>query len=585
MRRIFGERRRDERGAVAAVAAVFIVVIMLIAALVVDLGMQRVLRADLQALADVVALDLARELDGRPAGSYNGVRGRRMDAARDASVRRNADVIGGPVDPRGVTWELVVRDPAASRWVPAQGGDVPTAVRVTAASDVGFAFGGFTGEMVGGATRTAVGQARKSACLRVSSYAAHVDSGQSWLLDALLGKLLGTQIAVKVLDPDAGLLGADVSLLELIEELDPLVAADISAVSFTEAADVVVNLERLMLAALHVLERQSGQLAQVQLMRQVYDGIRATLGSVSVRLADIVSLETAADAALGLDIDLLDLVAGSLAVANGTNVIDLPLGVTLPFPLGGRGSAVDLRARVTVGQKPVVKCGGTAESSQVVVELYGDAVDVDLGLVSAHVPVYLRLTLADASATVTDVRCLPHAKRVLLDIDSGLASLEVRLGGLAGQPSSPEMRVAFADVGLPGWNGVEVARGTIALTSGQSLSRPTLHRHIDVVDEDYSRWVRASEGGVGIPTLHPSLNTLTLLDGLGPVSFLLRFLGIPSLLDWVARSVVEGVVNPLVHTADQWLLSPLLRTLGIDVAGGTVHAAPTVDCGVPRLVG
>lgn len=585
MRRIFGERRRDERGAVATVAGVFVVVIMLIAAFVVDLGMQRVLRADLQALADVVALDLARELDGRPAGSYNGVRGARMDAARDASVRRNRHVIGGPVDPRGVTWELVKRDPAGAQWVSAERGDVPTAVKVIASAEVGFVFGGFTGHMTGGATRTAVGQARKAACLRVSSYAAHVDSGQSWLLDALLGKLLGTRLAVQVLDPHAGLLGAQVSLLELIEELDPLVATDISAASFTEAADVVVNLERLMLAALTALERQSGQLAQVQLMRRVYDGVRATIGAVGVRLADIVALETAADAALGLDLDLLDLVAGSLAVANGTNVIDLPLAVTLPLPLGGRGSAVDLRARVIVGQRPVVKCGGTAESSQVVVELYGDAVDVDLGLVSAHVPVFVRLTLADASATVTDVRCMPHAKRVLLDIDSGLASLEVWLGRLAGQPSSPEMRVALADVGLPGWNGVEVARGTIALTSGRSLSRPTLRRHIDVVDEDYSRWVRASEGGIGIPTLHPSLNTLTLLDGLGPVSFLLRFLGVSNLLDMVAREVVEGVANPLAHTADQWLLSPLLRTLGIDVAGGTVHAAPRVDCGVPRLVG
>lgn len=585
MRRIVWRRRRDDRGAAAAFVAVSITVVMLVAALVIDIGMQRVLRGDLQSLADVVALDLARELDGRPAGSYNGARGARLDTARDASVRRNTDVVGGPVDPRGVTWQLVVWDDGSSEWVPAQPGDVPSAVEVTATSEVGFGFAGLTGEDAGGATRTAVAQARKSACLRVSSYAAHVDTGQSWLLDALLGKLLGTSLAVKVLDPDAGLLGTDIALLDLIAGLDPLVAADISALSFTEAADVVVNLERLMLAALTVLERQSGQLAQVQLMRQVYNGVRATIGSIGVRLADIVSLATAGDAALGLDVNLLDLVAGSLAVANGTNVIDLPLGVTLPLPLGGRGSAVDLRARVTVGQKPVLKCGGTASSSQVVVELYGDAVDVDLGLIAVNVPISVRLTLADASATVADVRCLPNAKRVELAIDSGLASLDVRLGRMAGQPTSPEMRVALMDVGLPGWNGVEVARGTIALTSGQSLSRPTLRRQIDVVDEDYSRWVRASEGGVGIPTLHTSLNTLTVLDGLGPVSFLLRLLGISNLLDFVVRQVVEGVVNPLVHTLDQWLLSPLLRTLGIDIAGGTVHAAPTVDCGVPRLVG
>ena len=60
--------RADERGAVAIVVAVLMsAVLVTVAAYAVDLGLQRVARTDMQSLADVVSLDLARELDGRPA--------------------------------------------------------------------------------------------------------------------------------------------------------------------------------------------------------------------------------------------------------------------------------------------------------------------------------------------------------------------------------------------------------------------------------------------------------------------------------------------------------------------------------------
>ena len=56
-------RRRDERGAVAVLTAALLTALVVMAAFVVDIGMQRVARRDMQALADVVALDLSRELD------------------------------------------------------------------------------------------------------------------------------------------------------------------------------------------------------------------------------------------------------------------------------------------------------------------------------------------------------------------------------------------------------------------------------------------------------------------------------------------------------------------------------------------
>ena len=58
-------QQAEERGAVAVFLAVTVALVVGIGTLAVDLGMQRVVRRDMQALADVAALDLARELDGR----------------------------------------------------------------------------------------------------------------------------------------------------------------------------------------------------------------------------------------------------------------------------------------------------------------------------------------------------------------------------------------------------------------------------------------------------------------------------------------------------------------------------------------
>ncbi|GAA3525604.1 hypothetical protein [Nocardioides daeguensis] len=575
--------RGSERGATTVLMAVFLAVALVSAAFAVDLGMQRVLRRDLQAVVDVVALDLARELTGKKAGDYAAADRAAIDTAKAASLRRNSRLVGGEVPAADVTWELVSLVDGA--WRPSAATEIPGGVRVSAHSDVAFAFGGITGVEKGESSRTAVASARPSACLQVGSYAAQLDTKQSWLLNPLLGKLLGSDLALKVLDPKAGLAGVNLNLLDLIEELDPLVSADISAASFTQVAGVDVGLSQLMLAAVKVLERQSGRLAEVDLLRNVYNGVQANLPAVGIKLSDLVQLATADDAAANLDLNLFDLVAGSLAIANGTNVIKLPLAVKLPLPLGPGGtSLVDLKASVKVGQKPVWSCTKAA-SSQIEITLQGDALALDLGLIAVRVPLSVKLTLADASATVTAVECLPTGKRIKMLVDSGLLGVDVRLGQRADDPTSPKLSVSLLGLGIPGWNGIEVVSGTVALSSGANPNRPVRSTHLDIVGENYDATVPIQQGGLGVPDLFLSVNSLKLLGGLGPLSDLLAFLGIPSLLQWVVDLVLQGIVNPLKNGLDKWLLGPLLTALGADVAGGTVNAVPKVDCGTPRLSG
>ena len=72
------------------------------------------------------ALDMARELSGKPAGSYGAQAHDVLEQAKVRSLRRNQSAAGGEIPSDQVTWELVVRDGAA--WRPAGAAEVPGGV-------------------------------------------------------------------------------------------------------------------------------------------------------------------------------------------------------------------------------------------------------------------------------------------------------------------------------------------------------------------------------------------------------------------------------------------------------------------------
>ena len=105
-------RMRDERGAIIPMVALLLVVLVPSSAMAVDLGMQRVVRRDMQTLADVIALDVVRLVDGRTASQiqagYNGLP--TLANALTRSVARNDDDVLG--DPPTVTVKLAHIDTA-----------------------------------------------------------------------------------------------------------------------------------------------------------------------------------------------------------------------------------------------------------------------------------------------------------------------------------------------------------------------------------------------------------------------------------------------------------------------------------------
>ncbi|MEI5675822.1 MULTISPECIES: pilus assembly protein TadG-related protein [unclassified Nocardioides] len=573
-------RRRDEEGAVLPFVAVIVVVLLLSAAMAVDLGLQRVARGDMQAVADAVALDLARELDGRDAATL----GPLMPALATASRDRNPDAVG---DDPALDVDLGELDDRGD-FVPVTGVGVPTAVRVTARTAVDFAFAGVTGIDRGPAVRSAVGVAELGACFRVGSFIARLDSTTSPLLDVLLGTMLGTDLTLSAVDYH-GLAASEVTLLDLVEvgglqvgSVDELLQLD------------QLSVGRLYLAVAKVLTAQ-GDLAAATLLRSI--NVHSTTPTIAV--ADLISATASDRAALDLGINVLDLVTGAAyaagAAAGHSLVVD-DLGV--PGLLG---------ASLVVTEAPQIGCGGpgtTASTAQVrldvPVTIPGSTLAVDgIGSVTlAPTTLSVSIDLGQAVAELLDVTCGPQGAQRL---DLRLASAVV--GGLAVTGSTgvkTQVKLKLVDdlltvlLQVLGLNGllaglptidVDVALGIGAGT--QSNGHSTLLQL--PLPASYTSPVGSASGVVlGNPVVQPVVGAkirvnvpqligppkVTVLDA-GPL-----FTGV---MDPILQRVLTTVVQPLLATLQTAVVAPLAHLLGLQLAGADVWALREPVCGGPRL--
>lgn len=526
---------RDERGAVVPMVAVMLTVLLVAAAFAVDLGKQRVVRADMQALADVVALDLVREIRGRTVQQVQA--DPQWNAAISRSVARNADTLG---DPPEVDVELGVVDPDTRAFTPVTGPAEPNGVRVTAGSSVDFAF--VPGS--GGASRTAVAATEPVACFRMGSFALALTSANSALLNALVGDALD----LTALSYD-GLADAQVSLLGLATELGAASVDELLALSD-------LSLGQLVLATAEVLEREGGSTADVTLL----EAIAASVGSLPpVAVSDVLSLAPGADSALTVGINVLDLVATSAFVANGSGFLTIP-GLTTSLGLTG----TNVTSRLQVIQQPQFGCGpvdeAEARTSQVAVDLGGTLASVDLlGLYATSASMTLDLDVASADGLLRDVTCgtlqpgSPDTMRV--DVTDGLvvASLTVD--------------VTVRLLGAPIAGGPIIVRtAPPAAPASASMSFPSL--------PSYGTRYTTGSGNIGL--------TGAAVDTSG-----FRALGLPLgvTLNSLLSPVLSGIVNPLVAALDSAVLTPVLDLLGANLSGADVWGVPRPNCDASALRG
>ncbi|UUW89297.1 hypothetical protein [Pimelobacter simplex] len=595
-RRRTGPHAGDERGASAVlIAALLSVVLMVSAAFAVDLGQQRVVRRDVQAVADMVALDMVRLLDGRKAKDYTATA---FDDAKKLSLQRNSSALGGELKPADVSWTFAVPGSTAGTWttVASNADTVPTAIKVTAKSQTGFAFSGFTGVSEGGATRTAVARNEESACFRVGSFIASLDSGQSTLLNPILSALFGSTVNLDLIGYK-GLAGANVSLLDLVN-LGGLGVGSVDELLKLDGVEVA----KIFVAAAKVLENQ-GKLAAANILR----AITVSAATPKIAIADLIQAAPGASSALDASLNVLDLITTAAFVANKNHAVEIPnLGITLP-------GVASVTTSLTVIEPPKPKCGpvGTeSETAQISLRLNAhiNPQSIRVGVLDTSVDVgaidlAVSIDLGKAIAKLTKVTCNVNGPDSLqVALKSGVVG-GISITASAGVKArvNPVGGLLDSILGLLGLNSL-LKPPYLTLDSSVSINAgsPSLSGYNKTVTVPIPGGYTVPSGSgsgalIGPVSIDPAINTDLVLhywDGLLILgSWKERHITDPlnTVFDSVLRPLVStllsALVNPLVSTLQTALIGPLGKLLGLQVGGADVFAMPTPTCSGPKLVG
>lgn len=536
-------RRDEESGAIMVMSVLLLTIVLAFTAFAVDLGTQRVARRDMQSLADVAAMDLARQLKGRTAAAIMADPG--WTRVKNAVVQQNSTTAGAaPV----LTPALGTVDNATGAFTPVSGGAVPTAVKVIATTSVGFAF--VPG--VGQAARAAVATASDPLlCFSVSPSALTVNVSGS-ALGPLLDSIL--KVNLSVLDPK-GLLdvrGLRVPLADIAVELGAVTPEALLNLSG-------VSLRNVVLASATALGR-NGFTTQAGVLKAI--GLQ--ISGASVNLASILQLDTANASGLAARVDVFDLVTGAIFAANGTQAINVKnLGLAVP----GVGGVKELTTTIT--EPPQIACGKAGVTAR-----------------SAQVKVHLRSTVNPLAIGATDVQ---------LDLDLDLGRAQGTLKNIAcGSPSSAVITAKTGAALGTGSLNVAVLRNLGLLGSTALLVKTKLTATAGAggptdltftTPADGSAIPAKSVSGSAVLGLTISDPSIGLLDG----SVVGAVLG--AVINPLLGGIVTSVVNPLVASGGpvdallSAVLYPVLTSLGIKIAQTDVSVHGALDCTTVKLVG
>jgi uncharacterized membrane protein len=539
-------------------------VMVVIAAFAIDIGMQRVVRRDMQSLADIVALDLVRELDGtRTLGDLTPL----MPDLAAASQARNAGTLG---DVPELEVELGKTDTSGDFVALTAESAIPTAVRVTAETSVGFAFVPGSGS----ANRSAVAKVEAGACFKLGSYALAVSSGDSALLHPLINEALGSNLDLQALGYN-GLADVSVSLFDLLH------VPGISVLDTDNLADIQpVTMNSFMLAVAQVLS-DNGDTANAEIL----ETLAVNAGSLgNVNLGDLVYVAQGNESALETQLNVLDLVTGAIFLANGSGLDVEDLGLNLPL-IGSVTGDLDII------QSPQQKCGpvGTEVSTaqvnaQLTAQLAGLTLPNILGLtqvgITAPQATTVTLSLAGADGTLTDVQCEPDDS-ITVHVTSSLTSLAL---------AAHVTVTARVQLNLPFPLNLSVVQltlpYTITINANEEDSAGGDHT-VEMPPYDVAHPTGTGTLGLSDVTANVSLDsnwTATLLGGLNVKGLAQPLLG--GVLPLVLSGVTTSVVQPLAQGLDEVLIGPIQTQLGLQVAGADLFAVePEPRCGEPRLVG
>lgn len=553
----FRRRPQDERGSVLVVVSIAMVVMIGSTALAIDIGQMTNKNRTLQAVADAVALDAARNLGGQNVGSLSAAGGAFMTALEQSAARNNFSA-------SNLTVEFGTLNP---NWAPmTNSSDIPTAVKVTANGSTKFAFRPGTANT----TRSATAIMENQAGFSIGSYLASIPSGGDGILNALFGDAFGLN-AVSY----TGLVNANLSLEEIGLNMP------VTVLSPTELLSTSVGIRDFMLASATALNAKGNTAAANVLNAMI---LNANLTG-TVKLGDFVSVVSGGEtAAAEAALDVLQLITASAFVIekNSGHALSIPTtSVSIPGIASITASATVIEpAKWIFG--PV---GSSVSTAQVRL-----SVNPVINISTSNSTTPCNLTLSNLLGLLG---CILYLTGMPIGVTlNGAFPLDVTAAGATG---------TLAAINCGGTPGITVNTVTEAVTLNTAASlnlNVTLagSNLLNAARINLAAGAKTSPGNYSSSFLSPTEFGPSNAKSVGSAA--LGFNGLlnvtnanvsilnSSLLSGVTSGLIQGlavpVLNSLLTSLDNALIVPLTKVLGVKLGGADV-AALGMACNGLRL--
>lgn len=536
----------SQRGAIGLFGILTLLLALLFTALAVDAGRLWFERRELQAVADLAALEAARNLGcGGDAGN--------VIAAAQAAAARNGfpgDLTAAPnaVEVGGLGTAAGLRQFNA--------GAANDAVHVVATETVpaSMVLGGFFGQNTVISAEATARAEPSHATFSAGSYLLRLSTTaeDANLLNLLLGGMLGSSLALDAVSYQ-GLASTEVNLAQLVRA-----QGSVGSVEELLAADLSVA-EVIGLAANAVGQQGAVDAAVTAGMDSL---LAAAVNQATVQLGDVLDVSVpASDAAGKVGINLLDLITTTLMVANKEHAVSVPLAINL-------GSLINVDAVVNVIQPPRIAVGPPgqdaagnwcAQAATAQVEVNAR---VQADLLVASLDLALGTTLAQGTAHLMTLDTVPGATRAVIDATPGIAALNLTNSAGTGPAT-------LTALGIPVAIGLDLP---IQTADGSELVYDVASPVADHLPMSQS--IAAPLGNsLSAALANPSAIHLSLPLGL-----------LSGLLDGILSPLLGTVVSPLLGFIGSALLDPLLKLLGLQLGGLDVTVTDIEYTGGAQLV-
>ncbi len=512
-----------QRGAIGLWGVLTLMLAVLFTALAVDSGRLFMQRRQLQTVADIAAIQAARQMGcGISLGSV-------QTAAQTAAA--NNGFTGSLTANPNVVELGNVSTVGGIRQFSAGAGQEAVHVKATQEVPASLVAGGLWGGIVTLRAEAVASADPPIAGFSIGSFAASMNSDDSTLLNGVLSDLLGASVNLSLASYQ-GLAGTKVTIKNLLAA-----SSGVGSVDTLLTTNMQLG-EMLSLVATAVSSSGTADARAVTASQQLAS---AAVSNVSLTLGDVLSVATPdKNAAAEAGVNVLSLITAAAIAANGQHTLTLPLAVSVP-PIAS------INAQITFLEPPQLAIGPAADASgnictSVTTAQISAQAGVSANVVLATIDLLLKLQVAQGSAGLLSISDDGGSAQVVIDATPGIASMTLTNTAGTGPARISLAGLPLADLSL---------NLPIQPPSAQQLTFDVAH---PVADNLPTTQTISSPLGASLQNAlnQSSAISVTVLSALNLA---------------LVNTVVSTIVSPLLGQIGKGLLDPLLALLGIRVGG------------------